>query len=219
MTPAPTLTYEIDGALVHCKAHCRDLAERDAVYEIFRGIPNSTLSASSDPPTATVILPIDHRRFQREQQAVQRQAAAHQERIRREVERRDSDRRIEEGARQSLTRIMQTRPEDLYGKRVSVIGRYEGLDPLPGDKTHELGFAIRENGSRLPCVVFVRQIAGDPYTQSIPILSGDAVKLLHPEDRIRVTGQVFSPTGLDTDRQPSLRRARPFFVVDGIERI
>jgi hypothetical protein len=73
----------------------------------------------------------------------------------------------------SYTRCVQTDPDAYYGKEVTLGAEFEGLELIPGDMSHERGFAIRERGDKLSCLVFTAQIAADPLTQSFPLGMGD----------------------------------------------
>ncbi len=54
--PITSKTNETD---VLCSIHCRDLDERDAVYDAFRDLPKLSLSATKEPPTVSVAIVFD----------------------------------------------------------------------------------------------------------------------------------------------------------------
>jgi hypothetical protein len=49
------VTYRTNRNLVDCTVHCRDLAERDAVYNAFRNVKKSALTSTRVPPTVCVV--------------------------------------------------------------------------------------------------------------------------------------------------------------------
>jgi hypothetical protein len=65
----PSVTYKTNDNYVYCTAHCRDLNERNAVYDGFRNVPKYGLSATKNPPTVCVVLLLDPGAYQSNQQA------------------------------------------------------------------------------------------------------------------------------------------------------
>jgi hypothetical protein len=72
---SPLVTYKTNDNYVFCTAHCRDLNERNAVYDAFRNIPKYGLTATKNPPTVCVVLLLDPAVYQSNQQA--QKLAAH----------------------------------------------------------------------------------------------------------------------------------------------
>jgi hypothetical protein len=210
---APPVTYKTNGNMVLCTAHCRDLNERNAVFDAFRTLPNAGVSGTKTPPEVCVVLPLDPTAFQRKVQ-MSRQQAMVQKAV---AEQQARQRQAMDEAQRTLARRIDTEPEKLYGQQFTVEGEYEGLEPLPGDRPYEVGFSISERGKdHLSCVAFATQIVGDPITLGIPISIASAVRSLHVNDRVRITGKLVSPSMTE---EPHLRRAHPFFVALAIERL
>ncbi len=212
-TPLPQVTYETNSSSVFCRVSCRDVKEKDLLYDYFRGVPNAGISANKT--TVCVVIPLDPAGFARNQaiqrqQAAARNAAIHQEAAQRMAEREEQV---------SIAFRFANNPKDYYGKEVVFDCEYEGLDPMIGDWSYELGFAVREKGSRVPCLAFTGQLTGDPITQYVAVGMGAAVKSLNPNDKIRVWGKLVSPTTDAVTGTGHIRRTRPFFVVRNIERL
>lgn len=70
----PSVTYKTNNNYVFCTAHCRDLNERNAVYDAFRNVSKYSLTATKNPPNVCIVLLLDPRTYESNQQA-QRLAA------------------------------------------------------------------------------------------------------------------------------------------------
>jgi hypothetical protein len=209
----PPVTFKTNGQMVLCTAHCKDLAERNAVFDAFRSLPNAGVTGTKEPPEASVILPLDPGAFQRNQQMSRQQAMAQKA----AMEQRARQRLAADQAQRTLARRIDTEAEKLYGQQFTIEGEYQGLHALPGDLPYEVGFQILERGTdHLFCVAFAAQIVGDPITLNVPISAALAVKSLHINDRVRITGKVLSPS---ISEGPHLRRSQPFFVALAVERL
>src|SRR5437899_8342653 len=64
----PAVTYKTNDNYVFCTAHCRDLNERNAIYDAFRNVPKYGLTATKNPPTVCVVLLLDPSAYQSSQQ-------------------------------------------------------------------------------------------------------------------------------------------------------
>jgi hypothetical protein len=64
----PAVTYKTNDNYVFCTAHCRDLNERNAIYDAFRNVPKYSLTATKNPPTVCVVLLLDPAAYQSTQQ-------------------------------------------------------------------------------------------------------------------------------------------------------
>jgi hypothetical protein len=65
----PAVIYRTNDNYVFCTAHCRDLNERNAIYDAFRNVPKYGLTATKNPPTVCVVLLLDPAAYQSSQQA------------------------------------------------------------------------------------------------------------------------------------------------------
>jgi hypothetical protein len=65
----PAVTYKTNDNYVFCTAHCRDLNERNAIYDAFRNVPKYGLTATKNPPTVCVVLLLDPAAYQSSQQS------------------------------------------------------------------------------------------------------------------------------------------------------
>ena len=65
----PTVTYRTNDNYVFCTAHCRDVNERNAVYDAFRNLPKYSLTATRNPPNVCVVVLLDPSAYQSNQQA------------------------------------------------------------------------------------------------------------------------------------------------------
>ena len=62
------VSYHTNGNLVFCTIACRDLEQRNAVYDGFSNLAKYGLTATKQPPTVTVVLLLDAARYLSEQQ-------------------------------------------------------------------------------------------------------------------------------------------------------
>ena len=57
------VTYRTNGNLLFCTISCRDLDQRNAVYDGFSNIPKYGLTATKNPPSVTVVLLLDAAKY------------------------------------------------------------------------------------------------------------------------------------------------------------
>ena len=57
------VTYRTNGNLLFCTIACRDLEQRNAVYDGFSNIPKYGLTATKNPPSVTVVLLADAAKY------------------------------------------------------------------------------------------------------------------------------------------------------------
>jgi len=62
------VSYHTNGNLVFCTVACRDVDQRNAVYDGFSNLAKYGLTATRNPPTVTVVLLLDAARYLSEQQ-------------------------------------------------------------------------------------------------------------------------------------------------------
>lgn len=62
------VNYRTNGNLVFCTINCRDLEQRNAVYDEFSNLPKYGLTATKNPPTVTVVLLSDAAKYLNDQQ-------------------------------------------------------------------------------------------------------------------------------------------------------
>jgi len=208
----PPLTCRTNGGMVFCTMRCRDLEERNLLYNAFRKIPNCTITATKSPPSVCVVLPADPASFERTQETMRKEAIARQTALEQEAKAGEQ----EAEGRTSLAWRIKKDPAAFYGVEITFEGDYAGLEPMPGDAAYELGFAVRENGGALSCVVFAQQTVDDPITQYMLAGRAEIVRSLTMGDKVRVTGKLVAPGETAGARS---RRASPFFVAGSIERL
>jgi hypothetical protein len=61
------VSYRTNGNLLFCTIACRDLDQRNAVYDGFSNIPKYGLTATKNPPSVTVVLLFDAAKYLRDQ--------------------------------------------------------------------------------------------------------------------------------------------------------
>jgi hypothetical protein len=57
------VSYRTNGNLLFCTISCRDLDQRNAVYDGFSNIPKYGLTATKNPPSVTVVLLVDAAKY------------------------------------------------------------------------------------------------------------------------------------------------------------
>ena len=57
------VSYRTNGNLLFCTIACRDLDQRNAVYDGFSNIPKYGLTATKNPPSVTVVLLVDAAKY------------------------------------------------------------------------------------------------------------------------------------------------------------
>ena len=62
------VTYRTNGNLVFCTVACRDLEQRNAIYDGFSNLAKYGLTATKNPPSVTVVLLSDATKYLNEQQ-------------------------------------------------------------------------------------------------------------------------------------------------------
>lgn len=62
------ISYRTNGNLIFCTVRCKDLDQRNAVYDTFSSMAKYGLSATKNPPTVTVVILSDASRYFSEQQ-------------------------------------------------------------------------------------------------------------------------------------------------------
>jgi hypothetical protein len=62
------VTYRTNGNLVFCTIPCRDLEQRNTVYDEFSSLQKYGLTATKNPPTVTVVLLLDAAKYLTDQQ-------------------------------------------------------------------------------------------------------------------------------------------------------
>ncbi|HTL56511.1 MAG TPA: hypothetical protein VL361_12580 [Candidatus Limnocylindrales bacterium] len=62
------ISYRTNGNLVFCTVRCKDLEQRNAVYDTFSSMAKYGLSATKTPPTVTVVVLSDAAKYFSEQQ-------------------------------------------------------------------------------------------------------------------------------------------------------
>lgn len=62
------VTYRTNGNLIFCTVRCKNLDQRNAVYDTFSSMPKYGLSATRNPPTVTVVVLSDAAKYLSEQQ-------------------------------------------------------------------------------------------------------------------------------------------------------
>jgi hypothetical protein len=62
------VNYRTNGNLVFCTVRCRDLDQRNAVYDGFSSLQKYGLTATKNPPTVTVVLLLDAAKYLTDQQ-------------------------------------------------------------------------------------------------------------------------------------------------------
>jgi hypothetical protein len=61
------VTYRTNGNLLFCTIACRDLDQRNAVYDGFSNVPKYGLTATKNPPSVTVVLLVDAAKYLNDQ--------------------------------------------------------------------------------------------------------------------------------------------------------
>ena len=71
------VTYSTNGNVIFCTVRCKDLDQRNAVYDGFSNLPKVGLTATKNPPSVTVVLLLDPAKYFSEQQNQRLNAKLH----------------------------------------------------------------------------------------------------------------------------------------------
>jgi len=123
-----SVTYKTNGNLVSCTVHCRDLDQRNRVYDDFRAAKTAALSATREPPTVCIVLPLDPEAFKSQQatlrtrqQDLQAAAAEEERRSNEQLRLAKKEQEAQEEAREAerlapFKLLLEGEPGDPYAK-------------------------------------------------------------------------------------------------------